>query len=167
MHFLQSQCWNFYQYFIELHSHGSNVLEQQLVSFRVEYRLPMPEHRNQQQYIYIYIWVTERVDRQLNRHIIHQYQVTVNQASSGVGQLVTSDESPILFGRKGLCTTTLEYDPYVSKGKTTVSIRFIIKIHKIFINYRCGCRQIQNALQKFRYLKKHGICEEFTPNRPN
>ena len=67
---------------------------------------------------------------------------------------LTLGKSPILSGRKVLCTTAMQYNPYVSEGKTTVSIRFISKIHKILSTYIFGCWQIQSDLRNFHYLKK-------------
>ena len=48
----------------------------------------------------------------------------------------------------------MEYNPYVSKGKPTVSVRFIIKIYAILSIHICGCWQIKSDLRKFPYLKK-------------
>ena len=57
--------------------------------------------------------------------------------SGGFGRLVTFDlaKSPILIGRDILCTTAMEYNSYISKGKTAVSVSFIIKIHQILSTY--------------------------------
>ena len=66
---------------------------------------------------------------------------------------LTLGKSPILSGRKLLCTTAMQYNPYVSEGKTTVSVRFISKIHKILSTYIFGCWQIQSDLRNFHYLK--------------
>ena len=43
---------------------------------------------------------------------------------------------------------------YISKVKTTVSVRFIFKIRKLLSIYICGCWQIQSDLLKFRHSKK-------------
>ena len=55
--------------------------------------------------------------------------------SAAVSQWMTSDpaELPIVPGREKLCTSAVEYNPKVSKGKTPVSVRFIIKIQHIYV----------------------------------
>ena len=52
------------------------------------------------------------------------------------------------------------------KGKTTASLKFIIKIHMIVFIYICGSWQNQSYLRNFHYLKNR-VCEKATPNRPN
>ena len=76
--------------------------------------------------------------------------------SGGFSRLVTFDlaDSPMLYGRKFLCTTTMEYNLYASNGKAIVSVKFIIKIHTISSIYIYGCWQMQSYLRKFRYLKR-------------
>ena len=67
-----------------------------------------------------------------------------HSTSGGFSQFVTLDlaKSPILSGWGFLCNTAMEYNPHVSKGKTTVSVRFIINIHAILSIHICGCWQI-------------------------
>ena len=52
-----------------------------------------------------------------------KWQICNQSTSGGVGWLVNSEvaKSPIHFGQEILCTTAMENNPYVSKGKTTVS----------------------------------------------
>ena len=61
--------------------------------------------------------------------------------SAAIGRWVTSDptELPFLPGRKKLCTRAVEYNPWVSKGKTQVSLRFIIKIQHINVFHMYDC----------------------------
>ena len=61
--------------------------------------------------------------------------------SAAIGRWVTSDptELPFLPGRKKLCTRPVEYNPWVSKGKTQVSLRFIIKIQHINVFHMYDC----------------------------
>ena len=61
--------------------------------------------------------------------------------SAATGRWVTSDrtELPFLPGRKKLCTRAVEYNPWVSKGKTQVSLRFIIKIQHINVFHMYDC----------------------------
>ena len=61
--------------------------------------------------------------------------------SAAIGRRVTSDpaELPFLPGRKMLRISAVEYNPKVSKGKTQVSLRFIIKIQHIYVFHMCDC----------------------------
>ena len=61
--------------------------------------------------------------------------------SAAIGRWVTSDpaELPFLPGRKKLWTSAVEYNPYVTKGKTQVSPRFIIKIQHIYVFHMYDC----------------------------
>ena len=60
----------------------------------------------------------------------------------------------------------MEWNSYVSKGKPTVCLNFITKIHKTSSISICGCWKIQSFRRKFVKLK-NGVCEESAPNRPN
>ena len=61
--------------------------------------------------------------------------------SAAIGRRVTSDpaELPFLLGGKKLCTSAVEYNPQVSKGKTQVSLKFIIKIQHIYVFHMYDC----------------------------
>ena len=83
--------------------------------------------------------------------------------SAVIGLWVTPDpaELPILPGRKKLCTNTVEYNPYVSKAKTPVSVRLIIEIQHIYV-FHMIIKRYQVFFFNFANLKT-GICDESPP----
>ena len=56
----------------------------------------------------------------------------------------------------------MEYNSYVSKGKPTVCVNFIIKIHKTLFKYVVAER-FEVFWEKLSNLK-NGVCEESAPN---
>ena len=70
------------------------------------------------------------------RSLHYLHRITLHRLiSANVGQWVTSHPAklPILPGRKMLSTDAVEYNPKVSKGKTPVSVKFVVKIQQIYM----------------------------------
>ena len=75
------------------------------------------------------------------------------------GWPLTPAESPILLWTNILCTSDIEYNPYISKGITPVFIRFTVEIHHILCIFMCGHQKIESVPKKFHWLKNWSMCK--------
>ena len=61
-----------------------------------------------------------------------------------------------------MSATAMKFNPYVSKGKTTV----IIQIHAIYIFIYVAADKFNGLFENFA-IQKFGVCEESTPDQLN